>query len=216
MWWWWCPWQLPCKRKTWKSGHVSLYFLRTILATSFFRGKIGNSTIINSTEQAQNARHNSRIYLQCVSQNSVHASQADLWLVTSYPAPSSLIRLPQNLHMQIVYFYQLCNYDLYEISESQMQKAERKGNEKRLVISAVKVWWWLQVRRALEGARAMVGSRQMLSLLHSSIIVYCVSYLVLYLVWLAYQFLVHYIVPYLVWWDHDKAQTRILILYHTR
>ena len=142
---------------------------------SFFSGKIGNSTIINSTEQAQHAWHNSRIYLQCVSQNSVHASQADLWLVTSYPAPSSLIRLPQNLHMQIVYFYQLCNYDLYEISESQMQKAERKGNEKRLVISAVKVWWWLQVRRALEGARAMVGSRRMLSLLHSSIIVYCVS-----------------------------------------
>ena len=105
MWWWWCPCQLPCKRKTWKSGHVRLYFLRTILATSFFRGKIGNSTIINSTEQAQNARHNSRNYLQCVSQNSVHASQADLWLVTSYPAPSSLIRLPQNLHMQIVYLY---------------------------------------------------------------------------------------------------------------
>ena len=155
-------------------------------------------------------------HLQCVSQNSVHASQADLWLVTSYHAPSSLIRLPQNLHMQIVYFYQLCNYDLYDISESQMQKAEKKGNDKRLVISAVKVWWWLQVRRALEGARAMVGSRQMLSTLHSSIIIYCGSYLVLYLVWLAYEFLVYYIVPYLVWWDHDKAQTRILILYHTR
>ena len=108
---------------------------------SFFSGKIGNSTIINSTEQAQNAWHSSRIYSVCRKILSTPPRLTYDWSPPTMDAPSSLIRLPQNLHMQIVYFYQLCNYDLYEISESQMQKAEKKGNDKRLVISAVKVRW---------------------------------------------------------------------------
>ena len=67
--------------KTWKSGHVSRHFLRTILGTIF---------------KAQSSKHKRSQRICSVSQNSVHAPP-DLWLVTPFP-DSSLIRLPLNLH----------------------------------------------------------------------------------------------------------------------
>ena len=86
MWWWWCPWQLPCKGKTWKSGHVSLYFLRTILGKFLQRQNWElNNYKLNRTSSECMAQHLSTV---CVAK---FCPRLPGWLMTGHLLPCPLL-----------------------------------------------------------------------------------------------------------------------------